>query len=105
MKMVYSNESLFLVNNVKNIIEAQDIKVFLKNEYSSGAVGEISAFDAWPEIWVVNDLDYDRVIEIVESSQGNNSEEWICENCSEANDSSFEICWQCQDEKPIVHSC
>ena len=94
--MVYSNESSFLVNNVKNIIEAEEIEVFLKNEYAQGAVGEISTFDSWPEIWVVNDLDYDRAIEIVKSSQSNKTGEWICKSCSESNDLSFEICWKCQ---------
>ena len=37
---VYSNESHFLVDNVKNIIEAREIKVFIKNEFAQGAVGE-----------------------------------------------------------------
>lgn len=97
MKMVYSNESGFLVNNVKNIIENQDIKVFVKNEYAQGAMGEISVFDSWPEVWVVNDLDYERAIGIVNASQSDNDgTEWTCKNCSEINDASFEICWKCQ---------
>ena len=97
MKMVYTNESGFLVNNVKNLIEAQKIEVFLKNEYAQGAAGGISAFDSWPEIWVVHDSDVDSVIEIVQSSQSSsNTADWVCKNCSETNDSSFEICWKCQ---------
>lgn len=98
MKMVYSNENSFIVNNVKNLIEAQAIAVFLKNEFAQGAVGEISAFDSWPEVWVVNDSDFARAIDIVQSSQSNNAVDWICKNCAEANDPSFEICWKCQYE-------
>ena len=100
MKLVYTNENSFLVNNVRNLIETQDIEVFVKNEYAQGAVGEISAFDSWPELWVVNDSDFDRAMEVVESSQqSKDTVEWICKNCSETNDSSFEICWKCQREK------
>ena len=66
MKMIYSSESSFLANNVKNIMEAQQIDTFIKNEFSQGAVGEISAFDAWPEVWVFNDEDYERALTIVE---------------------------------------
>ncbi len=55
MKLVFTNESTFLVNNVKNLLEAQKIKVFIKNEYAQGAIGEISPFDSWPELWVIND--------------------------------------------------
>ncbi|MEH6550050.1 MAG: DUF2007 domain-containing protein [Pseudomonadales bacterium] len=98
--MVYTNENAFIANNVKNLIESQEIEVFLKNKYAQGAVGEISAFDSWPEIWIVNDLDFKRATEIVKSSQNsNNTIDWTCKNCSEGNDSSFEICWKCQHGK------
>ncbi|NQZ22946.1 MAG: DUF2007 domain-containing protein [Colwellia sp.] len=99
MKKVYTNEISLLVSNMKNIIEAQEIDVFIKNEYAQGAVGEISAFDTWPEIWVVNDNDFDHVMEIVNSSQKNdNTLDWICKSCAEENDASFEVCWKCQSE-------
>lgn len=99
MKMVYTSENYFIVNNVKNLIEAQDINAFIKNEFSQGAVGEISAFDAWPEIWVYDDSDFDRAVEIVNVSQSRNTQcDWICNHCCEKNDSAFEICWNCQLE-------
>lgn len=97
MKMVYSNENNFLVNNVKNLIEAQGIHTFLKNEFAQGAVGEVSAFDSWPEVWIFNDSDLDRALEIVENSLScETGVDWICKSCGEKNDPSFEICWNCQ---------
>ncbi|MFT6927465.1 MAG: hypothetical protein ACJAZP_003101 [Psychromonas sp.] len=100
MKMVYSNENQFLVSNVKNLIEAQEIDTFIKNEFAQGAAGEISPLDSWPEVWIYNDSDFDRAVEIVTLSQRRSTTvDWICENCSEKNDPSFEICWNCQHEK------
>jgi len=97
MKMIYSNENHFIVNNVKNLIEAQGISTFIKNEFSQGAVGEISAFDSWPEIWVFDDSDFEQANEIVKSSQSTGTDvDWVCENCAEKNGPSFEICWNCQ---------
>ena len=94
--MVYTNENHFIVNNIKNLIDAQGITTFIKNEFAQGAIGELSAFDSWPEIWVFDDSDFDRAIEIVKSSQGDKkAADWICNNCSEKNDPSFEICWNC----------
>ena len=55
MKLVYTNENPFLVSNAKNLIEAEGIGTFLKNEFAQGAVGETSAFDAWPEVWIFSD--------------------------------------------------
>jgi len=95
--MVYSNENHFLVNNVRNLIEAQEIKTFIKNEFAQGAAGEISAFDSWPEVWVFDDDDFDRATEITTTSlRVNKADDWVCNNCSEQNDPSFEICWNCQ---------
>ena len=95
MKMVYTNENSLLVGNAKNILEAHGIEVILKNEYSQGAVGEISAFDAWPELWVVNDYAY--AIKVIENSLSKDTDpEWICNNCGESNDASFGACWKCQ---------
>ncbi len=100
MKVIYTNESSFLVTNVKNLVEAAGIEVFIKNEYAQGSVGEVSAFDSWPELWVANESDFKRAMEIVEAAQKPTSRtEWTCINCDENNDPSFEICWKCQHEK------
>ena len=100
MKLIFTNESSFLVNNAKNLLEAQKIEVFIKNEFAQGAVGEISPFDSWPELWVINDSDFELAMELVKTSQqSTNTSEWQCKYCSEKNDASFEICWKCQHEK------
>jgi len=95
--MIYTNENHFIANNVKNLIEAQGIKTVIKNEFSQGAVGELSAFDSWPEIWFFDDSYFERADEIALSSQNSDSSvDWVCNICSENNDPSFEICWNCQ---------
>jgi len=100
MKMVYTHENYFIVSNVKNIIEAQNIGVFVKNEFSQSAVGELSATDAWPEIWIFDDADFDNVATIIAASQAElKAVDWTCGNCSEKNSSSFELCWNCQHDQ------
>ncbi|TEW44304.1 putative signal transducing protein [Psychromonas algicola] len=100
MKMVYSNESSFLVNNTKNLIEAEGINTFIKNEFSQGAMGEVSVFDSWPELWIFDDEDLPRALEIVSLSQNSvNKSDWVCQQCSEENPAAFDLCWNCQSEK------
>lgn len=97
--MVYTCENHFLANNAKNIVECSGIATFLKNEFAQGAVGEISAFDSWPEVWVVDDNDFEQAKAIIASSENVASmDNWICNHCYEENDASFELCWQCQTE-------
>lgn len=97
MKMVFSNHNRFIVANAFNILESQGVDVFLKNEHAASAIGEVSAFDAWVEVWVTRDLDYDRACSILENAISDAGDpEWICADCGEANDASFDVCWQCQ---------
>jgi len=103
MKLIYTNENRFLVSNVKNIIQDAGIEVMLKNEYIGGGAGDLSPFDTWLELWVVEDRDYDRALKLVDSLENPaNSREWMCSNCREINSDSFDICWQCQNEKPLL---
>jgi hypothetical protein len=99
MKRVYSNENHFLVNNAKTLIDAQGINTFIKNEFAQGAVGETSPFDAWLEVWVTNDGDFEQALNILKTSNSSKEgKDWVCRSCSEENAPSFEVCWNCQSE-------
>ncbi len=102
MKLVYTHENRFLVNNSKNILENAGIEVILKNEYAAGGVGDLSPHDTWLELWVLNDADYDRAVAVIEAAQSRNCEDdWECNECHEINDPSFEVCWWCQNPRPL----
>ena len=103
MKLVYTNESHFLASNIQNLIESEQIKTFIKNEFAQGAAGDISVFDAWPEIWVFDDADFERATDIVKLSETKvNTPDWVCKNCGESNDPSFDLCWNCQRDNPLL---
>ena len=98
MKKVYTNENRFIVSNAKNILEANGVDVTVRNEHASSAVGELSVFDAWMELWVDDD-DYVRAVSILENALSQpGAALWRCVGCNELNDASFEICWNCQRE-------
>ena len=99
MKFIYTHENRLLVNNIQNILENANIAVTLKNEYAAGASGDLSFLNTWLEVWVLNDDDYETAMDIIKTSFNNTSiEDWICNQCSEANTPSFELCWNCQYE-------
>jgi len=103
MKLLYTNENRFLVSNVKNIIQDAGIDIMLKNEYVGGGAGDLSPFDTWLELWVVEDRDYEKALKLVNSLDiPGNSRDWVCSKCHEVNTASFDICWQCQNEKPLI---
>ena len=100
MKLVYTNENRFLVANARNVLQNAGIAVSLKNEFAVGGVGDLAPIDAWLELWVLEDKDYQQALQIINSALSNkDSEEWVCPYCNEKNDASFEFCWSCQNEK------
>lgn len=99
MKLIYTNENCFLVGNIKNIVQRKGIHVVLKNEFLSGGSGDLAPHDTWLELWVVNDADYDQAMSIIQDfNDPIDREDWICSSCGEKNSSSFEFCWNCQND-------
>lgn len=100
MKLIYTNENRFLVNNAKNILQASGIDVVLRNEFAMGAAGDLSPFDSWLELWVVNDADYSQSMQIIRAIPGpEQAADWVCGACHETNGAAFDYCWNCQHEK------
>ncbi len=100
MKLIYTNENRFIVNNINNIIKNSGIETYLKNEFISGAAGDLSPFDTWLEVWVINDKDYAQSIELINALENNKqSFNWTCPRCHEENPATFDNCWQCQAER------
>ncbi len=94
MKLVYSNQQLFLVVNAKNILENAGIESQVRNEFIAGAAGDISPFDAWPELWV-NEASFDKAQELLKMHESIQQTLWRCNECGEENTSAFELCWNC----------
>ncbi len=106
MKLIFAHENRFIVNNIKNIIENAGIKTLFKNEYIAGAAGDLSPLDTWLELWVDEDSEYDKAIQLIkEINTADNTSNWECSYCHEKNPTSFEICWQCQRPGPQLKDC
>jgi hypothetical protein len=96
VKKVYTSENHLLVGNARGLLESRGIPVLMRNEYASGVMGEVPVFETWPELWVVNDADYERACDIINTAfTAPPGEPWACTRCGEQNDASFEFCWQC----------
>ena len=98
MKLLYTRENRYLVHNIQNVVENAGIETILKNEYAAGAVGDLVPHESWLELWVLNNIDYDRAVLLIENMLDTTKPDWICTQCQEVNTASFEFCWRCQTE-------
>ena len=94
MILIYSHENAMVATNIKNLLELDGISVQLKNEFAAGAAGDLSAFDTWIELWV-DPKQKLKAMNVINQAEHNANKEWFCRKCKEANNASFEVCWQC----------
>ena len=102
MKKLFSSEDAFELQAVRSELDALSIPYMVKNQFASGALGELPWQEAQQELWLVDDTWFNRASKVVDgikanftSSQANDRGEWVCSSCREENGSAFEVCWQC----------
>ena len=96
MKKVFTHENRMIVYNMKNLLQGEGIELVMKNEFTGGGVGDLPAFDTWPEIWICDEAQADQAQSILDSvSIPNDDEDWLCSACRESNGAAFRLCWNC----------
>ena len=96
MKKLTSAESLITINHYKNLLAAEGIEAEIRNQFLGSILGEMPFVEIWPEIWVVNDLDFDRATQLITSVEEESpSAPWRCRQCGEENEGQFAACWNC----------
>ena len=103
MKKVFVSQNLIEVEMRKERLEQAGIRCMIKNQRSSGLAGEIPFTEVFPELWVIQDEDYDRARQLLEEgliSLPSNQDTWVCAGCGERHESQFATCWNCGQERP-----
>ena len=103
MKRVYSSPVTLMVGHLRNILEAEGIRCFVKNEFLAGGAGELPPTECWPELWVERAIDHKRAEQLVqEALQAGALEDstWTCAKCGEVLQPQFTACWKCGSLRP-----
>jgi Putative prokaryotic signal transducing protein len=86
---------------LRGLLEGENIEAEVRGEFLYGVRGEVPITpDTCPSVWVMDDSDYDKALELVssfregESPYPMESEAWRC-RCGEENESQFTECWSC----------
>lgn len=97
MKKLTSSESLVTIHHWKNLLESEGIACKLRNEHLGSVMGEVPFIEVWPQLWIVNDLDYDRAKQLLSADAELESPTtpWTCRYCGEINEGQFAACWNC----------
>ena len=102
MKKLVINENPFILANFKEILEKTGIQCTIRNEFASSGSGELPHFDLWPELWVLEDKDWEQAQAVLAEIAETSDAEWTCNFCQENNADSFDCCWNCRNERFLV---
>ena len=98
MKKLTSADSIVTINHYKNLLESEGIPCEVRNEHLGSILGEMPFPEVWPQIWVINDLDFDRAKQLIDddiAAVESPSDPWKCRKCGEENEGQFSACWNC----------
>jgi hypothetical protein len=97
MKKLTSTPIIVTIHHYRNLLAAEGIASEIRNEHLGGILGEMPFTDTWPQLWVVNDLDYERAKQLISDSVLDESpaDDWRCGRCGEENEGQFAACWKC----------
>lgn len=105
MRKIYEHIDFARVGHYQSILESEGIRTYIKNSGASIGMGEIPFTQLFPELWVTDDADYGRALEVLRPYHQNEFEEnpdWECPKCGEAVEGIFGECWNCQTSRPVV---
>ncbi len=107
MKKIYIAGNPVDAHLLKGLLEGENISAEVRGEFLYGVRGELPITpDTCPTVWVQDDSDYDRAMELVTTFQGvenTNADEagvWRC-GCGEENENQFTECWSCGKSRPV----
>lgn len=97
MHKVYENFDLSRVGRMQSLLESNGIATFVKNQYSSGALGEIPFVEICPQLYVLEAGDVERALALlqVDLPRENRASDWVCPECGIDIEGQFENCWKC----------
>lgn len=79
----------------QGVLEAEGIACTVKNEFLSGAMGELPVNETWPELWV-NENDLPRARQLLAAMASTPAVQvWRCPDCGELIEGQFTDCWRC----------
>ena len=103
MRKVYEHLEYPRVGHCQAILEEAGIPTLVKNLGASVGVGEIPFTEVFPELWVVEDTDYDRAIALLKeytTPAPTSLGDWTCPTCGESVEKEFGECWNCGTLRP-----
>ena len=102
MQRLYVSQNLIDVESRKELLDQVQIPSTIKNQRSAMLGGEVPFVEVFPELWVLNDENFDRARTLLkdwECAKPLETTQWTCSGCGELHQKEFTTCWKCGLER------
>jgi hypothetical protein len=102
VKLIARADNLVLGTIWAESLRAAGVRCELRNTTLGGAIGEIPFLECAPQLWIANDGDAPRALELLrELRRPLGGPPWHCSQCGEISEPQFGACWQCGAARPL----
>ncbi|MDM0044648.1 DUF2007 domain-containing protein [Variovorax dokdonensis] len=78
-----------------NVLRHEGIEATVQREFLAAAAGELPPDQCLPEIWLIDDAQFDRADRLLSELRNRPRRRWHCQACGELVEGGFEECWRC----------
>lgn len=78
-------------------LQMAQVEAWVLNENAQGALGEIPFTHTYPEVWILDEQQWQRAEQVLTQFENRQSSEreYYCPRCHQPNPDNFETCWHC----------
>jgi hypothetical protein len=95
VKRVYRAATLVQVAHARNVLITAGIQCELRNQYLSGALGELPMMETWPQLYVEDGDERFALGALARAAAAPAGVAWECALCAEEMEPQFTQCWRC----------
>ncbi len=98
MRKVYASDNHAIVGFVRQVLDDDAIPCIVRNDFLGGGAGDLPVNETWPEIWVIENRDFERALALVDAVLATDQAgkpAWRCTSCDELMEGQFTDCWRC----------
>lgn len=96
MKRLYQAGNLPEAYLIADLLRHDGLDVRIMNEHAQGGMGDLPFTETYPEVWLVNEFDWDRAQRVLDRFRSAQyATPVFCTVCREENPGTFEVCWKC----------
>jgi len=100
MRRLVTAPNLAIATLWADMLTQGGIDASVQRAYASSIAGEVPPDQCLPEVWVMDESQWESGRTLLEQLRRSPHRHWVCPGCHERVDGPFEQCWNCGGPMP-----